>query len=303
MANGKKISDIIKFVKPEIKNIEGDYDEFEIMSVNDMGNVNEYSLDWISSNCLEKQKAAELSKARFIIVDEKTIYSEKMKEENKVLIVVKNPKLILAKIITEFFVQKHRPQISNSAIIHKEAIIGKNVDIGSNVYVGKCIIGDNVNILANSYIYDNTIIKNNVEIHNGVSIGSEAHNFIKDEHGNLIKFPHIGKVIIEDNVLVGANSVVSRGVLGDTIIRQGSKIAQLVFIGANNVVGENCAIRPNVMTSGSVIIGNASIIAPSVTIREFCSIGNNCIIGMGSVVVQNIPDNEIWFGNPAKRRG
>ena len=74
----------------------------------------------------------------------------------------------------------------------------------------------------------------------------------------------------------------------------------MVFIGANNNIEDNCAIRPNVMTSGSVKIGRNSIIAPSVTVREHCTIGENCMIGMGAIVTKDVPDGETWIGNPAK---
>jgi len=296
------LTEIINFLSNDLLEIKGENaDKIVIKYLKEPAEVDEFTLDWINPAKENKQQIAEDTNAKAILVDEEIAYSEIIKTQGKTLIVVKNPKFAIAQIANEFFVEKITPQIHPTASIHSKAKIGKNVFIGPNCIIGNCTIGNNVTIEGNNYIYDRVDIGNHVEIHAGAIIGSEAHNFVEDENGCKIKFPHLGKTIIGNHVVVGANSVISRGVLSDTIIGDNTKIAQLVVIGANNVIHENCAIRANAMTSGSVAINKNSIIAPSVTIRNQKTIGENCFIGMGAVVTKDVPDGETWIGNPARK--
>lgn len=296
------LTEIIDFLADDLLEIKGEnLDKIIIKHLKEPAEVDGFTLDWINPAKENKQQIAEDTNAKAILVDEEIAYSEIIKTQGKTLIVVKNPKFAIAQIANEFFVEKITPQIHPTASIHSKAKIGKNVFIGPNCIIGNCTIGNNVTIEGNNYIYDRVDIGNHVEIHAGAIIGSEAHNFVEDENGCKIKFPHLGKTIIGNHVVVGANSVISRGVLSDTIIGDNTKIAQLVVIGANNVIHENCAIRANAMTSGSVAINKNSIIAPSVTIRNQKTIGENCFIGMGAVVTKDVPDGETWIGNPARK--
>lgn len=301
MTNIIKLTDIVRHLKPYIKEIYGDINDVIVDNIPALGDENLSSLNWIKTNNPNQQKIAELSLSKVLIVGDNVEYSEKLKAQEKVLLVVNEPKICIAIIANIFFINKPLPLIHPSAIVHSDAIIGNNVFIGPHCIIGKCAIGNNVTIEGNNYLYDNVVIGNHVEIHAGAIIGSEAHNYVEDEYGNKIKFPHLGKTIIGNHVDIGAQSVICRGVLSDTIVGDNTKIAQLVVIGANNIIHENCAIRANAVTSGSVTIGKNSIIAPSVTIRNQNNIGENCFIGMGAVVTKNIPDGETWIGNPARK--
>lgn len=297
-----ELSKIIDFLADSLLDIKGNSPKnFAITNLRESNNVDEFTLDWISETKEKKQEIVENSKAKVILVTPDVEYNKLTKNQNKILLFVHNPKLELAKIANEFFVEKIIPTIHSSAVIHPSAIIGKHVYIGPNCVIGNCSIGNNVSIEGNNFIYDHVIIGNNVEVHAGAIIGNEAHNFVENEIGDKIKFPHIGKTIIGNNVIIGAQSVISRGVLSNTIIGNDTKIAQLVLIGANNIIGKGCSVRANVIISGSVKIGNNTIIAPSVTIRDQKTIGDNCFIGMGAVVTKDIPFGETWFGNPAKK--
>jgi len=299
LKTGIYIYEIIEFLGKEVISVIGNKD-ICITHLRDYNNVDASTLDWVNPGNNNKQQLSEQSNALAIIVDEDIIYSQKHREKGIVLIYVKNPKLALAKVGSHFFEQKYKPAIHPTAVIHPEAKIGNEVYIGPNTTIGNCSIGNNCIIFGNAFISDNVVLQNKVEIHNGVSLGNEAHNFIRDKNNSLVKFPHLGSLIIGNDVVIGANSAISRGVLGDTTIGSNTKIAQLVFIGSNNQIGNSCVIRPNVMTSGSVVIKNNAIIAPSATIRDHITIGTNAFIGMGAVVTKNVPANETWMGNPAK---
>jgi UDP-3-O-[3-hydroxymyristoyl] glucosamine N-acyltransferase len=294
--------EIINFLSDDLLLIKGEnLERIIIKNLKEPAEVDEFTLDWINPYKENKQQIAEDTKAKAILVGGEIEYSEVIRQQGKILLSVRNPKFTIAKVANAFFVEKRIPQIHPTASIHPNANIGENVFIGPNCIIGNCKIGNDVSIEGNNYIYDHVEIGDYVEIHAGAIIGNEAHNFVADENGNKVKFPHLGKTIIGSNVVIGAHSVISRGVLSDTIVGDNTKIAQLVIIGANNIIGENCAIRANVMISGSVVVGDNTIIAPSVTIRDQKTIGKNCFIGMGAVVTKDIPEGETWIGNPARK--
>ena len=110
-----------------------------------------------------------------------------------------------------------------------------------------------------------------------------------------------GRVIIEDDVEIGTNTSIDRGTLGNTLIKTGVKIDNLVHIAHNVTIGKHTMIIANSLIGGSTIIGDHCWIAPSATIRDAVNVGDNVTIGMGAVVTKDIPSGEIWAGSPARR--
>lgn len=140
----------------------------------------------------------------------------------------------------------------------------------------------------------------NVKIGENCSLGGDGFGYEKDENGNWIKFPHFGHIILEDNVEISNNVCIDRGVLGNTIIKKGTKIDNLVHIAHNVVVGAKTLIIAKSMIGGSVTIGENCWIGPSSSIINGIKIGNNVLIGIGSNILKNVPDNMVVAGNPAK---
>ena len=185
-----------------------------------------------------------------------------------------------------------------NTLIGKDCLIGENTEIGSNsiiekqVIIGKnCVIGSNVTI-------KNSIIGNNVVIQNGCKIGLKGFGFIPQKDNN-IKFPHIGKVIIGDNVELASNCTIDRGSIDDTVIGKNTYLDNQVHVAHNVKIGENCMIAGQVGFAGSTIIGNNVSIGGQAGISGHLRIGNNVRIGGGSGVVKDIPDNTTVMGYPA----
>ncbi len=270
-----------------------------LTNITDLTNAREGSLVWVASNNNNALEVIKNSKATYIICGENVDLTKVF--ENKLVIRVKNPRLFFVQILSDFLeLLPNVSEIHSTAVIDSESIIGENVSIGANSVIGKCEIGDDTIIGANVTIYDRCVIKKRVKINSGTVIGSDGFGYERLDDGTLIKFPHIGSVLIEDDVEIGANTCIDRATLGVTHLKRGVKIDNLVHIAHNVVVGENTAVIALAMVGGSTLIGNNSWIAPSVALRDGLMIGSNSTIGMGAVVTKNVPDGETWTGGPAK---
>ena len=215
--------------------------------------------------------------------------------------------------------KKDNNKIFKTSIIHETAKIGKNIFIGDNVVIEKKVkISDNVRVESNtiiekqSIIGADSIIKANVTIHknsvigkrckinSGSIIGSIGFGLVKDENGKHHLIPHLGKVIIKDDVLIGANCTIDRGSIDNTEIDSGTKFDNQVHIGHNVSIGKNCIICAQVGIGGSTKIYNNVIIGGQAGIIDNLIIENNVIIGPKSFVVKSIKESSYLSGNPAR---
>ncbi|WP_192577454.1 UDP-3-O-(3-hydroxymyristoyl)glucosamine N-acyltransferase [Francisella sp. LA112445] len=249
----------------------------------DLENTTNTSINFIRKSSYDLS----LLKSSIVLVpiDFKDVSNEKS------LIYTINPQLAIVYVVNSFFSDKVLNTISEKASIDKTAKLGKNINIGDNVVIGKnCIIGDNTYIYPNCVIYPNTVIGSNVIINAGAKIGQEGFGYIKDLDGKYIQFPHIGKVIIKDNVEIGSNSCIDKGALSDTVIGENTKIDNLCHISHNVKIGKNCLIVAKAEISGSTSIGDDVYIGPNVSIIDGISIGHNAVIGMGAIVRSDVND-------------
>ena len=182
--------------------------------------------------------------------------------------------------------------IGKNVRIGKNSLIGSNSIIESNVSIGdNCIIGSFV-------IIKNSLIFNNVHIQDGAKIGVKGFGFIPIKNKNM-RTPHIGKVILEDGVEIGANCTIDRGSLTDTIIGQNTFLDNQVHVAHNVKIGKNCMIAGQVGFAGSTTLGDNVAIGGQAGISGHQKIGNNVKIGGGSGVINDIPDNHQVMGYPA----
>ena len=186
----------------------------------------------------------------------------------------------------------------------KNVLIGKNVKIGKNSHIASnSIIESNVNIGENCIIgsfvmIKNSLISNNVYIQDGSKIGVKGFGFIPNKNKN-IRTPHVGKVILEEGVEIGANSTIDRGSLVNTIIGKNTFLDNQVHVAHNVQIGKNCMIAGQVGFAGSSTLGDNVVIGGQAGISGHLNIGSNVKIGGGSGVVNDIPDNQKVMGYPA----
>lgn len=296
-----EISQLVEFLGADLLKVEGKGNATYIDNIPDPSHVEETSLDWVNSSKVEKQQIAESSKAKVLVVDPGVIFTEVMEKNGKMLFVVEKPRFVMAKIANHFFVEHKQPGIHPSAVVDKEAKIASSAYIGPGCVVGKATIGANTVLMANVTVYDNVSIGNRCLIQAGVVIGTDGLGCTRDENGVLTKFPHLGGVVMGNDIEVGANSQIAKGSFSDTLIEDGCKMNGLCFIAHNCHLEKNVWITGDTMLCGSVHVKKNTTIFSNVVVRDQRTIGEGVIVGMGSVVTKDVPDFETWLGNPARR--
>lgn len=218
-------------------------------------------------------------------------------------IVSNNPRLDFIKVLSEFYAEKRQiGSIHPSAIVEEGAIIAEDAVIGPLCYVSAGSIIGNRTILHSSVVVDNkAIIGDDCEIKSGVIIGQSGFGFERDENGFPIKFPHFGRVVIGNNVYIGANTAIDRGTLGDTIIENNAKIDNLVHVAHNCHIGEGSFVIACTILGGGTNIGKNCWIAPNVSIKEQTRINDGALVGLGAVVLKEVEAGTVVVGNPARK--
>lgn len=234
-------------------------------------------------------------------------------------IIVASPELAFARLVREF-----HPEPKPEPGIHDQAVIGKNVKLGGQVtlsagvcigddvqigdhvhmypgvVVGKgCRIGSHTVIHPNVTLYRNTELGSHVILHAGVVIGSDGFGYTLDEKGAHYKINQIGRVVIEDHVEIGANSCVDRAAMGTTLIKQGTKIDNLVQVAHNCTVGEHSILVAQVGVAGSCTLGHHVVLAGQVGVGDHVTLGDQVTLTARSGTFRSIESNSVYGGHPA----
>ena len=259
------------------------------------------------------EKFIDSTKASAIVVSNESLL------KNKNGLVVDDPRLAFVKIL-EFFYDKNEKingihktvQMSSSSIVGSNAnigpntVIGKDVIIGDNVSIGpdcvidtKSKIGNNSKIFSNVHFYQNSIIGSHCIVHSGVVIGADGYGFIstKDDH---IKIPQLGKVVIGNNVEIGANSTIDCGTIGDTTVGDMCKLDNGVQIAHNVSVGKGCLLTAHVTIAGSTKIGEFCAFGGQAGAIDNVTIGDRAVFACYTAVTKDLPGGKMYSGAPAR---
>ena len=214
--------------------------------------------------------------------------------EGKALLISDDPFRDFNKL-TDFF----KPFRKATALIAPSARIGENTVVQPGTFVGNnVVIGNNCRIHSNVSIYDDCVIGDNVTIHAGTVLGADAFYYKKRPEG-FDKLKSGGRVVIEDNVDLGALCTIDRGVTGDTTIKKGTKIDNQVHIGHDTVVGEKCLIASQTGIAGCVVIENEVTIWGQVGMTSGITIGEKAVILAQSGISKSLEGGQTYFGYPA----
>jgi len=186
-----------------------------------------------------------------------------------------------------------------NSIIAANAVIGDGTKIGTNCYIGENVqIGKNCQIEHNVTLYDGAILGDEVILHAGVVIGADSFGYAHDGTAYQ-KIEHLGGVVIESRVEMGANSSVDRSIFGTTRIGEGTKIGNLCQVAHHSTIGKHCLLTSLVGVAGSVTIGDNVDLGGHVGIGGHTTIGDGATVVSGSGLSKSVPAGETWFGTPA----
>jgi UDP-3-O-[3-hydroxymyristoyl] glucosamine N-acyltransferase len=233
------------------------------------------------------------SAASFIIINKITECPE-----GKALLIVENPFEAYCKIVNHF-----NPFTSATKLISDSAVVGEGTFIYPGAFIGNRVsIGSNCIIHPHVSIMDNCIIGNNVVIQAGTVIGSDAFYYNSKKNRDIWykKMPSCGRVIIEDDVEIGAGCTIDRGVSHDTRLGKGTRFDNMIHVGHDTVFGKNCLVAANVIIAGCVTIKDGVTIWGGCIINKTLTIGENAVLLGRTGVGKDLPGNITYFGAPAQ---
>lgn len=248
---------------------------------------------------------------------------EALKEYKGAVVFTKNPKyafMLALRRVEQNARPLPPPGIHQSAVVSPSAKLGSDIHIGPGAVIGdgvsvsggavigaQCYVGHNAKVGANTRLYPGVKIMDGCEIgincilHAGVVIGSDGFGYISPR-GTHEKIPQLGKVVVEDNVEIGANTAIDRAALEVTRIGGGTKIDNLVHIAHNVKIGKHCLILAQAGIAGSTVIGDNAIIAGQAGISDHITIGDNTVVMGKTGVMASLGPNQIVFGHTARPR-
>lgn len=300
--NSIDINQLLKFTKFVQKK---KYDKFLVKNISNLNESRNGDLTFFDN--LKYEQDLIKTQASFCILKKNNV--NKL-NKNTIPIISTNP-LIDFILITKVFYpdscddnfvfkqnNKYKKFTKKNTFINSGVEIGRKFEIGFNSLIkSNVVIGNNVSIGSNCII-SNSIIKDNVTVNDGSIIGKIGYGF-KLINKKLEFIPHIGHVLLSDNVYIGSNCTIDRGSFSNTVIGKNTMIDNLVHIAHNVKIGSNCFIAGQVGIAGSTTIGNNCMIGGQAGISGHLNIGNNVQIAGHSGVLKNIQDNNKVIGFPA----
>jgi UDP-3-O-[3-hydroxymyristoyl] glucosamine N-acyltransferase len=236
------------------------------------------------------------------------------------LLLAKDAKLAFARAIQVFHTQPYEPRgVSNDlqigagstlgadcsihprVTIGRDSVIGNRVTLHPGVVIGdRCVVGDDSVLFPNVSVYDDCELGARCRLHSGVVIGADGFSFTPDEQGRQSKLLQVGRVIIEDDVEIGANVCVDRAGFGATRIRRGAKFDNLIQIGHNCDIGENTVVAALTGFSGGATVGRNVIIAGQVGTNQHITIGDRAVVTARTGVTKSVEAGKIVGGLPVQ---
>jgi UDP-3-O-[3-hydroxymyristoyl] glucosamine N-acyltransferase len=235
------------------------------------------------------------------------------------LIFVEDPQAAFVQALCQLRAQRARPALGISPQAHvnpsvrigentniypgvfvgEGAVIGAGCDLYPGVYVGAdCVLGDGVVLHPNVVLYPDVTIGNRVTVHASAVLGADGFGY-RFEGGRFEKIPHLGSVQIEDDVEIGAGTTIDRGMIGPTIVGEGTKLDNQIMIGHNCELGRHNAFASQVGFAGSVTTGDYVRCAGQVGVADHVHLGENCVLGARAGVHKDVPAGQTYLGAPA----
>jgi len=304
---------LIELAKQTNSNIERGSESLEITSVSPLESAESGEVTFLSNPKYTKHISTTRASAIFLRLD------ERLERDDIAVMRTSDPYLAFTRAMRIFFPEERIvPFVHPTAVIHESVQVAENIAIAANVVVGAGVkIGAGTQIYPNVSIYEGVTIGENCRIHSGVSIrekceigdrviihnnttiGSDGFGFAKDEEKHWLKIPQTGKVVIEDDVEIGANCAIDCASVGESRIKRGAKIDNLVQIGHSCTIDEDALICAQTGLAGSSHIGKRTILAGQVGIAGHLKVGDDVVITAKSATSHDVENGKIISGIPA----
>ncbi len=306
------LAELAQFIQAELKAESPATADITITGVNALGSAQSGEVTFISDAARLSQ--AQASAAAAFIVPRKLSDSDKLTGRN--LLIAKDAKLGFARAIQAFHAKPYQARgvsqdlavgedstlgadcsIHPRVTIGRRSIIGDRVTLHPGVVIGDdCRVGEDSVLFANVSVYDDTEIGARCRIHSGTVIGADGFSFTPDEQGRQFKLLQTGRVVIEDDVEIGANCCVDRAGFGETRIHRGAKFDNLIQIGHNVEIGEDTVVAALAGFSGGTKIGNRCILAGQIGTNQHITIGDGAIITARTGVTKSVEAGKLMGG-------
>lgn len=262
--------------------------DFPVLGMNEIHSVVEGDLVFVDHP--KYYNKALQSKASVVLINQKVACPD-----GKALLISEDPFRDF-NTLTQFFT----PFQAATHTVAPTAEIGEGTHLQPNVFIGNHVrIGKNCTLHPNVSIYDHCVIGNNVTIHSGTVIGADAF-YYKNRPEGFDQLLSSGRVVIEDNVTIGACCTIDRGVTADTSIGEGSKLDNLIQVGHDTVIGKKCLIASQVGIAGCVVIEDEVTLWGQVGVASAVTIGKKAVVLAQTGVSKSLTGGKTYFGSPAE---
>ncbi len=283
---------------------EGQFSDIQIQNAAPIDQATSTDITYLDGKNTARKSAACSAAACLVRAD----HAHLMGKNNVLALVSKHPRADFAKILERIYVplgygEPENPVFQNVALA-QGVVIGAGAEIGAGTCIGpNSVIGPGVQIGANCQIGANVVIEftqvgDGCKIHHGAVIGGTGFGVAPTDTGG-IDIPHVGSVVLGDNVSVGCNTTIDRAMFGTTNIGAGTKLDNLIQIAHNVQIGKNCMFAAFVGIAGSARIGDGVIMGGNVGIPDHISIGDGAVLYAKAGVIRDVPAGEAWGGAPA----
>ena len=303
MGNVMKVKELANILGAVVSGPE----EVEITGVAGLQDAGEGQITFVAGSQYLKDLEKSHAAAAFVPLDTPAMHLP--------LVHVKNPRLAFARALEIFYVKPYQSTgISDRAVIGRDVVmgsdlslhpcaviadgarIGDRVTLYPGVYVGRgSIVGDDSILYPKVSIGEKVSIGKRVIVHAGTDIGSDGFGFVT-EGGRHHKIPQVGGVIIEDDVEIGGNCSIDRATLGNTVIKQGTKIDNQVHVAHNVTIGEHCLLAGQVGIAGSSTLGNYVVFGGQAGVADHTTVGDRVMAGGKSVIAKDVEPGQIIAG-------
>jgi len=288
-------------------------DDIEISDVAKIEDAREGEITFLAN--AKYAKFLKETKASAVIVSEEVTQAGDIP-----LLVVQNPYFAFLKTVQIFYPSASLIEkgIHDTAVIGEGTELGESLSVGPYVVIGRrchigngtvimpgVVMGDDVRVGENCIIHarvclrEKIVLGNRVIIHDGTVVGSDGFGFVPEE-GKYHKIPQVGTVVIEDDVEIGANTTIDRATLGETRIKKGAKLDNLIQVAHNCTIGEDTVIAGQAGLSGSTHLGRGVRVGGQAGFAGHLSVGDGAAVGAQSGVNKSVPQGMLVFGYPAK---